>query len=102
MRDHCHFTGNYRGALHNLCNLKLKRGWRIPVFFHNLSSFDSHLFVKELSDQGETDVNVIPKNEQKYISFAKDKYIKLHKQDGSEFTRVLSLVFVDSLKRVFG
>ena len=71
VRDHCHFTGKFRGALHNVCNLKAKRSWRIPIFFHNLSSFDSHLFVKELSDDGNTNVNAIPENEQRYISFEK-------------------------------
>ena len=22
VRDHCHYTGNYRGAAHNICNLR--------------------------------------------------------------------------------
>ena len=25
VRDHCHFTGKYRGAAHNICNLRLKK-----------------------------------------------------------------------------
>ena len=24
VRDHCHFTGKYRGAVHNICNLRYK------------------------------------------------------------------------------
>ena len=36
VRDHCHFTGKYRGALHSKCNLRLRRSKTIPVFFHNL------------------------------------------------------------------
>ena len=86
--------------MHNLCNLKARRSWRIPVFFHNLFSFDSHLFVKELSDNGNTSVSAIPENEQKYISFQKDKYVKLSKMDGKEFVRVVSLVIVDSVRHL--
>ena len=24
IRDHCHYTGKYRGAAHNICNLKYR------------------------------------------------------------------------------
>ena len=24
VRDHCHYTGNYRGVAHNVCNLRYK------------------------------------------------------------------------------
>ena len=36
VRDHCHFTGEYRGAAHNECNLKCKKPLILPVIFHNL------------------------------------------------------------------
>ena len=45
VRDHCHFTGKYRGAAHNKCNLQFKKPKFTPVIFHNLSGYDSHLFV---------------------------------------------------------
>ena len=48
VRDHCHFTGRYRGATHNSCNLKYRKPNFTPVVFHNLSGYDSHLFIKIL------------------------------------------------------
>ena len=71
VKDHCHYTGRFRGAAHNSCNLKYKKPKFIPVIFHNLSGYDSHLFIKNL---GYTDGNIdcIPNNEEKYISFTKN------------------------------
>jgi len=46
--DHCHLTGRYRGAAPNDCNLKYKIPTFIPVYLHNLSGYDSHLFIKNL------------------------------------------------------
>ena len=48
VRDHCHFTGRYRGAAHNSCNLKYRKPNFTPVVFHNLSGYDSHLFIKKV------------------------------------------------------
>ena len=35
VRDHCHFTGKYRGAAHNRCNMNYKISKNIPVVFDN-------------------------------------------------------------------
>ena len=50
VRDHCHFTGRYRGAAYNLCNLKYRKSNFTPVVFHNLRGYDSHLFIQEGQD----------------------------------------------------
>ena len=72
VRDHCHFTGKFRGAACNSCNLKLRRQDNISVFFHNLSGYDSHLFIKKLGTPEEKEnIDCIPNNEEKYISFSK-------------------------------
>ena len=31
VRDHCHYTGKYRGATHNICNLRYKIPKEIPI-----------------------------------------------------------------------
>ena len=36
LRDHCHATGEFRGAAHNKCNLKLKIPRKLLIIFHNL------------------------------------------------------------------
>ena len=33
VRDHCHYTGEYRGAAHSICNLKYSVPKKIPVVF---------------------------------------------------------------------
>ena len=39
--DHCHFTGQYRGAAHNKCNLDYCfKYFKTPVFFHNLKNYN--------------------------------------------------------------
>ena len=47
VRDHCHFTGRYRGVAHNSHNLKYRKPNFTYVVFHNLSGYDSHLFIKK-------------------------------------------------------
>ena len=37
VRDHCHYTGKYRGAAHNICNLRYKVPKEMPIVFHRLN-----------------------------------------------------------------
>ena len=48
VRDHCHYTGEYRGPAQQECNLKYKIPSYIQIVFHNLSGYDTHLFIREL------------------------------------------------------
>ena len=83
VRDHCHFTGQYRGAARNSCNLQCRKPLVLPVIFHNLQGYDAHLFIKQLASLP-GDLNCIPSTEEKYISFSKtikvDEYYS-HKVD---------------------
>ena len=98
MRDHCHFTGKYRGVAQNLCNLQFKKTKFTPVIFHNLSGYDAHLFVKNL---GKTDGNIkcIPNNEEKYISFSKDIIVGEYENKKGEKVKIKHEIrFLDSFK----
>ena len=33
VRDHCHWTGKFRGAAHQHCNIMYRRTFKIPCFF---------------------------------------------------------------------
>ena len=70
VRDHCHFTGEFRGAAHCICNLRYKVPHEIPVNIHNGSKYDYHLIIKDLAEKfrGE-DFECSGENTEKYISF---------------------------------
>ena len=52
-RNHCQYTGKYRGAAHSICNLKFNVPNKIPVVFRNCSNYDYHFVVKELTNEFE-------------------------------------------------
>ena len=51
VRDHCHFTGEYRGAAHGICNSNYSIPKRIPVVYHNGSNYDCHFIMTELAKE---------------------------------------------------
>ena len=53
VRDHCHYTGKYRGAAHDICNLRYKTPKGIPVVFYNASPYDYEFIIKELAKEFE-------------------------------------------------
>ena len=51
VKDHCHYTRKYRGASHDICNLRYNIPKEIPVVFHNGSTYDYHFIIKELAEE---------------------------------------------------
>ena len=47
VRDHCHYTGKYRGSVHNICKLRYKTPKEILIVFHNGSTHDYHFIIKK-------------------------------------------------------
>ena len=66
--------------------------------FHNLSGYDAHLFIRELGGHT-SDMEVITKNKEDYISFSikvpVDSYID---KNGEEKDKLIELRFIDSFK----
>ena len=80
-RDHCHISGKYRGAAHWSRSINLKTTKKVPVIFHNLKGYDSHLIFKELS-KFNVKIGVIPNGLEKYMASTINK----------------DLVFIDSMQ----
>ena len=70
VRDHCHYTGKYRGAARNICNLRYKVPKEIPIVFHNGSTYDYHFIIKELVQEFEGNFDCLGENTEKYITFS--------------------------------
>ena len=70
VRDHCHYTGKFRGAAHSICNLGYKTPKEIPVVFHNSSTYDYHFILKQLTKEFEGKFEYLGENTEKYITFS--------------------------------
>ena len=74
VRDHDHRTGKFRGACHNKCNINYYTNRYLPVVFHNLRGYDSHLIIKKAYDInkqiGDKQINIIPNSYEKFMSFS--------------------------------
>ena len=66
VRDHCHYTGKFRGAAHSICNLNYK----VPQKNHNGSKYDYHFIIKELAEEFKSEFECLGGNTEKYISFS--------------------------------
>ena len=68
------------------------------MVFHNLSGYDAHLFVKNLG-YSEGNINCIPNNEEKYISFTKNVIVGSYiDKNGETKNKTHDIRFIDSFK----
>ena len=95
VRDHCHYTGKYRGAAHNICNLRYKVPKEIPIVFHNGSTYDYHFIIKELVKEFEGNFECLGENTEKYITFS----VPLKKKIGNKNIEInYKIKFIDSYR----
>jgi hypothetical protein len=100
VRDHDHMTGEYRGAAHSRCNLKVRKRYKVPVFFHNFRGYDSHLIVAALEHFLGREVHVIGQGLEKWLTM--DWGDALVFKDSYQFAAQSLQYLVDSLNRSKG
>ena len=94
MKDHCHYIGKYRGAAHDICNLRYKIAKEILVVFHNGSTHDYHFIIKELAEVFKGQFKHLRENTEKYITFSVP--IKKELDNGKSIT--YKIKFIDSFR----
>ena len=81
VRDHCHYTGKYRGSAHKICNLRCKVPKEILVVFHNGSTYDYHFIIKELVKEFDGNFDCLGENTERYITFSVPLKKKIENKD---------------------
>ena len=97
VRDHCHYTGTYRGPAHRNCNLRYKIPSYISIILHNLSGYNADLFTRELGKETNK-IGIIAENKEKYISFTADVMVDEYQDKGKIKEKKVQLRFIDSFK----
>ena len=97
--DHCHYTEEYRGTAHSLCNLK----YSVPKkVFHNGWNYDYHFSIKELAEEFKKQFTCLRENNEKYLTFTVpiEKEVTGIDKNGEEITKNVSYIlqFIDSAR----
>ena len=106
VRDHCHYTGKFRGAAHSICNLRYKVPREIPVVFHNGSTYNYHFIIKQLAEQFKGKLSCLGENTEKHSTFSipiknnENKTYKLKFTNSYRFMSTSLLDLVNNLSEI--
>ena len=65
VKDHCHYTGVYRGTAHRICNLKYYVPKNISIAFHKGSNYDCHFIIKQFAEKFKKQFTCLGENNEK-------------------------------------
>ena len=91
VKDHCHYTGKFRGAAHSKCNLNYKVPKDISIIIHN-ASYDTHFIITQLAEEFKGELNCIGDNMEKYITFSVPIKIEVINNNGDKKTITYKLI----------
>ena len=69
VKDHCHYTGKFRGTALSICNLRYKVPENIPIVIQN-ASYDTHFIINKLAEEFKGELNCIGENMKTHITFS--------------------------------
>ena len=87
VRDHCRYTGKFRGAAHSICNLRYK-------VVQNGSTYDYNFIIKQLPKEFEGLFEFLGENTEKYITFS----VPIKKEHDNGKSSTYKLKFIDSYR----
>ena len=97
VRGHCHFTGQFRGNAHCICNLRHKLPQEIPVKIHNDSNYDYRLIINELEEEFRgKDSECLGGNTEKYIGISVP--VQTERDNDSGETITYKIKFIDTCR----
>ena len=94
MRDHCHYTGKFKGTAHSIWNLRYKTPKEIPIIFHNGTTYDYHFIINKLAKEFDDQLKYLGENTEKYITFS----VPISKELDNGKTITYKLKFIDSFR----
>ena len=102
VRDHDHYTAQYCGAAHSICNLRYSTQNDIPVLSHNGSNYDFNLIIAELAEEFKSELQCIPVNTNKYMSFSIriKKEVYANSKNTKKKVVTYNLKFIDSARHM--
>ena len=93
VKDHCHYTGKFRGAAHSKCNLNYKVPKDIPIIIHN-ASYDTYFIINQLAEEFKGKLNCIGGNMKNHITFS----VPIKKECDNDKTITHKLNLIDSFR----
>ena len=82
-----------------ICNLRYKVPQEIPIVFHNRSTYDYYLIIKELVKEFEGNFECLGENTEMYITFSVPLKKKIENKDIEITLTVITLIkFIDSYR----
>ena len=94
VKDHCHYTGKYRGAAYDICDLRYKIPKETISVFHNGFTYDYHFIIKELAEEFKGQFECLGENTEKWKTFS----VPVKKKPGNGKSTTYKIKLIDSFK----